>query len=159
MPNGYFLLLVLYYITICLEIQNLGGHLNSITGSRVRLILLNGGILPIGGSSAVDRLQSTWLPCLVYLIYCCTSINIAVNFVYPVHMSTLQLLAHRHFLYSGFARAFLLNLAKRAAFLCFKLDMLARHIQCSVIMKHIGLQILCVGQFKDIFSVYCFLTL
>ena len=45
--------------TIFLEIQNLEGHLNRITGSRVTAILLNGWILPIGGASAVEGLLST----------------------------------------------------------------------------------------------------
>ena len=37
------------YDTILLEIQNLEGHPNRITGSKVMAILLNGWILPIGG--------------------------------------------------------------------------------------------------------------
>ena len=49
-------------VTIFLEILNLKGHLNPITGSRVTPILLNGWILPIGGASAVEGLQSTGLP-------------------------------------------------------------------------------------------------
>ena len=36
------------YVTIFLEILNLEGHPNRITGSRVTAILLNGWILPIG---------------------------------------------------------------------------------------------------------------
>ena len=44
------------YITMIL---NLEGHLNSITGSRVTAISLNGRILPIGGASAVEGLSST----------------------------------------------------------------------------------------------------
>ena len=35
------------------EILNLKGHPNHPTGSRVTAILLNGGILPIGGASGV----------------------------------------------------------------------------------------------------------
>ena len=53
------------YITIFLETLNLEGHLNCITGSRLTAILLNGWILPIGGASAVEGLQSTGLPHLV----------------------------------------------------------------------------------------------
>ena len=45
------------YIAIFLEIFNLEGHLNNITGSRVTAILLNGLILPIGGASAVKGLR------------------------------------------------------------------------------------------------------
>ena len=41
------------------------GHANCITGSEVKAILLNGWILPIGGASAVEGLQSTGLPRLV----------------------------------------------------------------------------------------------
>ena len=42
-----------------LEILNLEGHLNCITGSRITAILLNGWILPSGGASAVEGLLST----------------------------------------------------------------------------------------------------
>ena len=42
-----------------LEILNLEGHQNCITGSRVTVILLNGWILPIGGTSAVEGVLST----------------------------------------------------------------------------------------------------
>ena len=48
------------------EILNLKGHLNCITGSEVTAILLNGWILPIGGTSAVEGLRSTGLPRLVF---------------------------------------------------------------------------------------------
>ena len=41
------------------EILNLEGHPNCITGSRVTAILLNGWILPIGGTSPVEGLLST----------------------------------------------------------------------------------------------------
>ena len=37
------------YVQKCLEILNLKGRQNCITGSRVTVILLNGWILPIGG--------------------------------------------------------------------------------------------------------------
>ena len=47
------------------EILNLEGHPNRITGSTVTAILLNGWILPIGGSSAVEGLRSRGLPRLV----------------------------------------------------------------------------------------------
>ena len=54
------------YVTILKNILNLEGHPNRITGSRVKAILLNWWILPIGGFSAVEGLQSTGLPRLVY---------------------------------------------------------------------------------------------
>ena len=41
------------------------GHQNRITGSKVTAILLKRWILPIGGASAVEGLQSTGLPRLV----------------------------------------------------------------------------------------------
>ena len=44
------------YVTIFLKILNLEEHLNHITESRHRAILLNGWILPIGGASAVEGL-------------------------------------------------------------------------------------------------------
>ena len=44
------------------------GHPNPINGSIVTTILLNVWILPIGGASAVDGLQSTGIPRLVYII-------------------------------------------------------------------------------------------
>ena len=43
------------------------GHQNCISGSKVTAILQKGLILPIGGASAVEGLQSTGLPCLVYI--------------------------------------------------------------------------------------------
>ena len=43
------------YITIFLEILNLEGHQNLITGSRVTTILLNGWIFPIGQSGEASR--------------------------------------------------------------------------------------------------------
>ena len=49
-------------------IINVEGHLNCNTGSRVMAILLNWWILPLGRASAVEGLQSTRLPRLVYLI-------------------------------------------------------------------------------------------
>ena len=47
------------------EDSNLEGHLNFITGSRVTA--LNGWILPIGGASAVEGLQSTGPSCLLFI--------------------------------------------------------------------------------------------
>ena len=47
------------YITIFLEILNLEGHQNPITGLRVTAILVNAWILPIGGASVVEGLLST----------------------------------------------------------------------------------------------------
>ena len=43
------------------------GHQNRFTGSKVTAILLKGWILPIGGASAVEGLQSTGLPRLVFI--------------------------------------------------------------------------------------------
>ena len=54
------------YVAIFLEILNFEGYQNLITGSRVTFILLNVLILPIDGASAVEGLQSTGLPRLVY---------------------------------------------------------------------------------------------
>ena len=54
------------HVTIFVEILNLEGHPNRITGSRVTAILLNKWILPIGGASAVESVQSTGLPRLVF---------------------------------------------------------------------------------------------
>ena len=42
-----------------MEILNLEGNLNCVTGFRVTAILLNGWILPFGGASAVEGLLST----------------------------------------------------------------------------------------------------
>ena len=53
------------YVAILLEILNLKGHPNLITDSRVPVILLNGWILPIGGPSADEGMQSTGLPRLL----------------------------------------------------------------------------------------------
>ena len=47
------------YNTLFLEILNLEGHLNRITGSRVTAILSIGWILPIFGASAVEGVLST----------------------------------------------------------------------------------------------------
>ena len=55
------------YFTIFREILNSEGHQRSITGLRVTAILLNGWILPIGGASSVEGLQSTGLPGYYYL--------------------------------------------------------------------------------------------
>ena len=41
------------------------GHQNRISGSKVRAILLEGWIFPIGGASAVEGLRSRGLPRLV----------------------------------------------------------------------------------------------
>ena len=43
---------------------------NYITGSKVTAFLLKVWILPVGGASAVDGLQSTRLPCLVLICVC-----------------------------------------------------------------------------------------
>ena len=50
------------YITIGEEIVNFEGHQTTISGAKVMAILLNKGILPIGGASAVEGLLSTGLP-------------------------------------------------------------------------------------------------
>ena len=49
-----------------LEILNLEEHPNHITGSGAIAILLSGWILPICGALAVEGLQSTGLPHLVF---------------------------------------------------------------------------------------------
>ena len=54
------------YVTNFLEILNLEGHHNRITGSRDTAILLNWWILPVGGASAVEGLLSTGLPGLFF---------------------------------------------------------------------------------------------
>ena len=56
------------YVTIFWEIFNLEGHPNCITCSRFMAILLNDWIFPIGGTSAMEGLQSTGLPCLVFKV-------------------------------------------------------------------------------------------
>ena len=53
------------YVTIFYDILNLEGHPNCTTSSIVMLIFLNRYILPIGGASAVEGLQSMRLPRLV----------------------------------------------------------------------------------------------
>ena len=45
------------YVTIFLVILTPAGHPNRITGLKVRTVLLNGWILPIGGASAVKGLR------------------------------------------------------------------------------------------------------
>ena len=47
------------FLKMYLNILNLKGHSNCITGSRLKVILLNEWILPIGGASAVEVLLST----------------------------------------------------------------------------------------------------
>ena len=47
------------WFPILLEILNLKGHPNCITGSKVTVILLNGWILPIIGASVLEGLLST----------------------------------------------------------------------------------------------------
>ena len=56
---------IIEYGAIFLEIINIEGHPNRITGSRVTAILLNGWILPKGGASAREGLRSMKLPRLV----------------------------------------------------------------------------------------------
>ena len=47
---------------IIFKVLNLDVHPNRITVSRVKAILLNGWILPTGGASAMEGVQSMWLP-------------------------------------------------------------------------------------------------
>ena len=54
------------YVKICKDILNLKGLPKCITGSKVMAILLNGWIFPIREASALEGLQSTGLPCLLY---------------------------------------------------------------------------------------------
>ena len=49
-------------VTFFLNILNLKGHPNCITGSRVTAILVNEWILIFGEASAVEGLQSTGYP-------------------------------------------------------------------------------------------------
>ena len=49
------------FVRILKEILNLAGHQNYIACSIVTAIFMNGWILPIGGASAVEGLQSTGL--------------------------------------------------------------------------------------------------
>ena len=57
------------YFIVIKNLLNPEGHQSSINGSKVTAILLKGWILPIGGASAVEGLQSTGLPRLVFLDY------------------------------------------------------------------------------------------
>ena len=59
------------YITIFLEILNLEGEQNRITGSKVTAILLNGWILPIGGDASGKglRLQPAQQACSTHNYY------------------------------------------------------------------------------------------
>ena len=58
---------VINYVIGIKTFLNPEGHQNRITGSKVTAILLKGWILPIGGASAVEGLQSTGLPRLVHI--------------------------------------------------------------------------------------------
>ena len=53
------------FVIVIKTFLNPEGHQNRISGSKVTAILLKGWILPIGGSSSVEGLQSTGLPSLV----------------------------------------------------------------------------------------------
>ena len=55
------------YVILIKTFLNPEGHQNRIRGSKVTAILLKGWILPIGGASAVEGLQSTRLPRLVFV--------------------------------------------------------------------------------------------
>ena len=78
-------LLKLDYIKIFFEILYLEGHPNCITGSKVTAILLNGWILPIGGASAVEGLQSTGIPRLVIKVLIETCL-----YGYPTSLQELE---------------------------------------------------------------------
>ena len=54
------------YIIVIKTFLNPEGHQNCIGGSKVTAILLKGRILPFGGASSVESLQSTGLPRLVF---------------------------------------------------------------------------------------------
>ena len=54
------------YVVVIKSYLNPKGHQNPISGSKVTAILLKGWILSIGGASAVEGLQSTRLPRLVF---------------------------------------------------------------------------------------------
>ena len=61
--------------SLLLEILYFEGHPNRITDSRVTVILLNGWNFPIGGASAVEGMQLTGLPCLVFY-------SIVISYIY-----------------------------------------------------------------------------
>ena len=54
------------YVIVIRSFLNPEGHQNPRNGSKVTAILLKGWILPVGGASAVEGLQSTGLPRLVF---------------------------------------------------------------------------------------------
>ena len=54
------------YVVVIKTFLNPEGHPNRISGSKVTAIILMGRILPICGASAVEGLQSTGLPRLVF---------------------------------------------------------------------------------------------
>ena len=58
------------YVIVIKNFLNLKGHQNPIIGSKGMAILLKGWISPIGGASAVEGLQLTGLPCLVFRTKC-----------------------------------------------------------------------------------------
>ena len=55
------------YVIVIQNFLNPEGLQNPFNGSKVTVILLKGWISPIGGASAVEGLQSTGLPRLVYI--------------------------------------------------------------------------------------------
>ena len=55
------------YVIVIKTFLNPKVHQTCISGSKVTDILLEGRILPIGGAPAVEGLQSTGLPRLVYI--------------------------------------------------------------------------------------------
>ena len=57
----------IYYVIVIKNVLNLKGHQNPKNGSKGTALLLQGWILPIGWASAVEGLQSTGLPRLVYM--------------------------------------------------------------------------------------------
>ena len=56
------------YVKVIKNFLNPKEHQNPTNGSKVTAILLKGWILPIGGASALDGMQSTGLARLVWLI-------------------------------------------------------------------------------------------
>ena len=59
-----------------MEILNLKGHQNRITGSRVTAILLNGWILPIGQSGEASRWRVWYQWGLPRLVFFCVSLKV-----------------------------------------------------------------------------------
>ena len=81
--------------TIFKKILNLKGHKICITASKVMAILLFGWILPIGGASVVEGLQSTGLPCLMTNNFSFFFFFFLLHFgVFGILLVSVLLLAH-----------------------------------------------------------------